>query len=202
MRHQLASIYGYIVTRPIPLLASSRAFKALLLPVRPIPLWTARRLFSSLAKNYFNLLSSSPCPPSSPLHPPPSFPISTSCSNPTGDGFTRSFSRPFFAQSAPWFMETRLLMSQRAVLNIRLLRRFCGFLYAREDWMREREESAKRQARDNTQSWLLMIQSSIETSRRKGPGRSNLNPENSRIKRNYRHCIFYINMIIQFNFLA
>lgn len=148
MRHQLASIYGYIVTRPIPLLASSRAFKALLLPARPIPLWTARRLFSSLAKNYFNLLSSSPCPSSPPLPSSSFLPISTSCSNPTGDGFTRSFSRPFFAQSAPWFMETRLLMSQRAVLNIRLLRRFCEFLYGPEDWMRER---GGRQARDNTQ---------------------------------------------------
>lgn len=88
---------------PIPLLASSRAFKALLLPARPIPLWTARRLFSSLAKNYFNLLSSSPCPPSPPRRPTSLLPISTSsCSNPTGEWiYSALFRDLFFARSAP-----------------------------------------------------------------------------------------------------
>lgn len=89
-----------------PLLASPHA--RLLLPARPIPLRTARRLFSSLRiiSIYF------PTPPSRALllrsTVPPSLPPAiagspSACSNPTatGDGFTRPFSRSFFAQSAP-----------------------------------------------------------------------------------------------------
>lgn len=44
-----------------PLLASSRAFKALL-PARPIPLRTGRRLFSSL--RIISIYFPTPCPPS------------------------------------------------------------------------------------------------------------------------------------------
>lgn len=71
MRHQLASIYGlHRHEGPIPqppLLASSRAFKALL-PARPIPLRTARRLFSSL--RIISIYSPTPPRPLSPSGPP------------------------------------------------------------------------------------------------------------------------------------
>lgn len=138
MRHQLASIYGYIVTGPYsaarPLLASPHA-RLKHSCQSPSDSTSDCPTAILLAKNYFNLLSYPSTLPS-----PSTSGSSSACSNPTatGDGFTRPFSRSFFAQSAPWFMETRLLMSRRTVLNIRLLRGFCGFLHGREDWIKQR----------------------------------------------------------------
>lgn len=82
---------------------SSRVFKALL-PARPIPLRTARRLFSSL--RIISIYFPTPCPPPTSHRPflPPSLHhrILVSLLEPNRDwGFTRPFSRSFFAQSTP-----------------------------------------------------------------------------------------------------
>lgn len=109
MRHQLASIYGYIVTGPYSAASIARLSSRTFTPASPSDSTSDCPTAILLAKNYFNLLSYSPSralllrstvPPS--LLPAIAGSPSA-CSNPTatGDGFTRPFSRSFFAQSAP-----------------------------------------------------------------------------------------------------